>query len=86
MVISLFGPWRGNKYSAFEGGTQVPAIVRWPKAIKGGQTSNALTSQIDWMASLGSIIGARVPQVELLIVRTMQQLLLVPTQPIVLTL
>ncbi len=56
------GPWRGNKYSAFEGGTQVPAIVRWPKGIKGGQTSNALTSQIDWMASLGSIIGARVPQ------------------------
>ena len=22
------GPWRGNKYSAFEGGTAVPAIVR----------------------------------------------------------
>ena len=56
------GPWRGNKYSAFEGGTQVPAIVRWPKGVKGGQTSNALTSQIDWMASLGCIIGARVPQ------------------------
>ena len=28
------GPWRGNKYSAFEGGTAVPAIVRWPKKIK----------------------------------------------------
>ena len=25
------GPLRGNKYSAFEGGTRIPAIVRWPK-------------------------------------------------------
>ena len=28
------GPWRGNKYSAFEGGTAVPVIVRWPQKIK----------------------------------------------------
>ena len=56
------GPWRGNKYSTFEGGTQVPAIIRWPKNIKGGQTSTTIMSQIDWMASLGSLIGARFPQ------------------------
>lgn len=56
------GPWRGTKYSAFEGGTEVPFLVRWPNAIKGGQTSGTLMSQIDWMASLGSIIGARFPQ------------------------
>lgn len=28
------GPLRGYKYSAFEGGTTVPAIVRWPKMIQ----------------------------------------------------
>lgn len=27
------GPLRGNKYSAFEGGTRIPAIVRWPKEL-----------------------------------------------------
>ena len=41
------GPWRGNKYSAFEGGTAVPQIVCWPAKVKGGQTSEALTSQIE---------------------------------------
>lgn len=56
------GPWRGNKYSTFEGGTCVPAIVRWPNGIKGGQTLPTLMSQIDWMASFGSLIGARLPQ------------------------
>lgn len=56
------GPYRGNKYSAFEGGTMVPAIVRWPKGIKTTGESNVLMSQIDWMASLGSLIGARLPK------------------------
>lgn len=56
------GPYRGNKYSAFEGGTMVPAIVRWPKSVKGGVESDVLMSHIDWMASLGSLIGARLPE------------------------
>ena len=56
------GPYRGNKYSAFEGGTMVPAIVRWPKAVKATGESDVLMSQIDWMASLGSLIGARLPK------------------------
>ena len=56
------GPWRGNKYSAFEGGTAVPAIVCWPAKVKAGQTSEALMSQIDYMRSFGSLIDARLPQ------------------------
>lgn len=56
------GPYRGNKYSAFEGGTMVPAIVSWPKGIKKRGQSDVLMSQIDWMASLGSLIGAKLPK------------------------
>ena len=56
------GPWRGNKYSAFEGGTAVPAIVRWPKKIKENRESDVLMSQIDWMASLGALVNARLPK------------------------
>ena len=40
------GPWRGNKYSAFEGGTAIPVIVRWPKNVKAGQTSDVLMSHL----------------------------------------
>lgn len=56
------GPLRGNKYSAFEGGTRIPAIVSWPKEIKKGEVSDALVSQIDLLASLASLIDARLPQ------------------------
>ena len=35
------GPFRGGKYSIFEGGTRVPFIVRWPGRVKPG-TSKAL--------------------------------------------
>lgn len=53
------GPWRGGKYSNFEGGTRVPFFVRWPERVKGGAESGALVSQIDLFASLASLAGAR---------------------------
>lgn len=56
------GPWRGNKNSAFEGGTAVPVIVRWPQKIKKTGDSDVLMSQIDWLASLGALINARLPK------------------------
>ena len=56
------GPWRGNKYSAFEGGTAVPVIVRWPQKIKKTGDSDVLMSQIDWLASLGALVNARLPK------------------------
>ncbi|MFV0545393.1 MAG: sulfatase-like hydrolase/transferase, partial [Bacteroides sp.] len=56
------GNLRGNKYSAFEGGTRVPAIVRWPKQVKRGIVSDALVSQIDWMSSMAALVGERLPK------------------------
>src|SRR3712207_5525144 len=56
------GPFRGHKYSAFEGGTAVPLIVSWPGKINKNQTSTPLISQIDLMASLGSFIKATFPK------------------------
>ncbi len=50
------GPLRGGKYSAFEGGTRVPFIVRWPGRVKPG-TSDALVSQVDFPATLAALAG-----------------------------
>jgi arylsulfatase A-like enzyme len=50
------GEFRGGKYSAFEGGTRVPTIAYWPGTIKPG-VSNALLSQVDFMASLAMLTG-----------------------------
>ena len=55
------GPLRGNKYSAFEGGTRVPVIVRWPGKVTAGQESGALLSQIDLFATFAHLLGARMP-------------------------
>lgn len=56
------GPLRGNKYSAFEGGTRVPMIVSWPRGTKRGKDSKALVSQIDLFASFAGMLEARVPK------------------------
>ena len=47
------GPLRGGKYSNLEAGTRVPFIVRWPQQVKPG-VSNALVSQIDFLASFAA--------------------------------
>ena len=52
------GPYRGGKYSNFEGGTRVPLIVRWPGGVTPG-TSTALVSQVDLLASLAALTGQR---------------------------
>jgi arylsulfatase A-like enzyme len=50
------GPLRGGKYSAFEGGTRVPLIVRWPGQIE-PDVSDVLVSQIDLFASFAALAG-----------------------------
>ncbi len=54
------GPFRGGKYSNFEGGTRVPFLVRWPGFVRPG-ASAALISQIDLFASLAALTGADLP-------------------------
>lgn len=48
------GPFRGGKYSAYEGGTRVPTITYWPGTIQPGE-SDALWSQVDLFASLAQL-------------------------------
>jgi arylsulfatase A-like enzyme len=49
------GDLRGGKYSAFEAGTRVPFIVKWPKSVKAGATSDVLFSQVDLLASFAAV-------------------------------
>lgn len=51
---------RGGKYSAFEGGTRVPLIIRWPARIQPG-VSPALVSQLDIPATFAALAGQRAP-------------------------
>ncbi len=55
------GPWRGGKYSRWEGGTRVPFIVTWPGKSKPG-ISDAIVSQVDLYASVAALIGKKMPK------------------------
>ncbi len=57
------GPFKGGKYSAFEGGTRVPTLTYWPSKIKPG-VSNALFSQIDIFHSLSKLVGVKLTENE----------------------
>ena len=56
------GPFRGGKYSVYEGGTAVPFIVNWPGQVPAGKESRALVSQIDHIASMAQLVGVKLPQ------------------------
>lgn len=56
-----WGPFRGGKYSIFEGGTRVPLVFSWPKHTK-KKVSKALVSQIDFFRSFAELIGTNIPQ------------------------
>lgn len=53
-------PWRGGKYTLYEGGTRIPFIVSWPGTIKPG-TSPALLCQMDLGRSLATLCGIDLP-------------------------
>jgi arylsulfatase A-like enzyme len=52
------GPLRGGKYSAFDAGTRVPFVVRWPARCE-PRVSDAMLSQIDLFASFAQLTRQR---------------------------
>ena len=48
------GPLRGDKGSAYEGGTRVPMVVRWPGHVAVG-VSDQLVSHVDMLATLAAL-------------------------------
>jgi len=50
-------PYSGLKWSAQEGGTRVPCLVRWPGVIPAGRESEALVAAIDLFPTLAYACG-----------------------------
>ncbi|MFZ9746526.1 MAG: sulfatase-like hydrolase/transferase [Opitutaceae bacterium] len=51
-------PYRGTKFSHYEGGHRVPAVVWWPGRIPAGSRSDALIAGFDLFPTLVEIAGA----------------------------
>jgi len=55
------GPWRGQYFTALEGGVRVPFLMRWPGTIDAGRISNEIVHGVDMFATLARFAGAEVP-------------------------
>lgn len=56
------GPFRGGKYSAYEAGTRVPCLLRWPGVVEANQVTNQLVCHIDWFRSFASLLDFELPE------------------------
>jgi arylsulfatase A len=54
------GPYRGGKYSVYEGGTRTPFITRWKGRIRPG-VSDQVVSTLDLAASFAALTGTPLP-------------------------
>ena len=54
-------PYRGGKFSNYEGGHRVPAVARWPGRIKAGWVSDELIVGMDLFPTVIDIAGLKSP-------------------------
>lgn len=55
------GPYRGAKFSLFEGGIRVPAIISLPGVIAKDQVRNQFCTNIDWYPTLAELCRIPLP-------------------------
>ncbi len=61
------GPFRGRKYSGYEGGIRVPLIARWPGHIRAGRVDETTVfAGVDFLPTLCRIAGVQPPGQEVI--------------------
>tara|TARA_Y100001934_G_scaffold258682_1_gene329101 strand:- start:1307 stop:2656 length:1350 start_codon:yes stop_codon:yes gene_type:complete len=56
------GPYRGAKFSLFEGGIRVPAMIRWPGRIPAGEVRDQFAVSVDWLPTLAEYANVPLPK------------------------
>jgi arylsulfatase A len=56
------GDLRGAKRDAWEGGHRVPFLARWPGKIRPGSVSDETVCHVDFLRTVGAILGAELPE------------------------
>jgi len=51
------GPYRGAKFSFFEGGVRIPAIISWPGKIAANETRDQACINMDWFPTILDLCG-----------------------------
>ena len=59
------GPYRGAKFSLFEGGIRVPSVIRFPGRVPPGETRDQFMTSCDWFPTLAQWCGVELPETKL---------------------
>ncbi len=59
------GPYRGAKFSLFEGGIRVPAMISWPGHVPENEVRGQLGTGCDWFPTIAELCGTDLPKREL---------------------
>ncbi|PQO46204.1 sulfatase-like hydrolase/transferase [Blastopirellula marina] len=59
------GPYRGAKFSMFEGGIRLPGIISWPGHLPEGEVRGQIAHACDWLPTLAELTGVELPQTHL---------------------
>jgi arylsulfatase A-like enzyme len=53
------GPYRGAKFSLFEGGIRLPGMISWPGHLPAGATRGEIAHACDWMPTIAELCGVK---------------------------
>ena len=56
------GPYRGHKFTLWEGGIRIPCIMSWPGKIPEGEIRSQIACSIDLFPTIGRFCGAALPE------------------------
>ncbi len=59
------GPYRGAKFSLFEGGIRLPAIISWPGTLPQNEVRDHVAHACDWLPTLTALAGVQPPDTHL---------------------
>jgi arylsulfatase A-like enzyme len=59
------GPYRGCKFSLFEGGIRIPAIIRWPGHVPTGEVRDQIAHGCDWLPTIAALCNVPLPDAKL---------------------
>ncbi|HEX6995922.1 MAG TPA: sulfatase-like hydrolase/transferase [Gammaproteobacteria bacterium] len=60
--LSRNAPLTNRKFSVWEGGIRVPAIMRWPGVIPAGRVTDQVGITMDFTATILAVAGAKLPE------------------------
>ena len=58
LILTVIGPFRGQKRDLYEGGIRTPFVIQWPGVIPQGVVTNHISAFWDFLPTIGELVQA----------------------------